>query len=178
MATKSKFENGAQGVETIVEAGNKAAETMVKASSEAAAKGYERIFALGKENVAAAVKASAEALKGYENVAGLGKDNAEAVVKSSTVVAKGFEAIGSRWMELAKTSFDESVAASKALMTCKSVKEFVDVQGSLVRSSIDKVVSESTAITELSAKVANEAMAPIAGRVNATIESLAKHTAH
>ena len=174
MATKSKFENGAQGVETIVEAGNKAAETFVKASSEAATKGYERAFALGKENVEAAVKAGAEALKGYENVAGLGKENAEAVAQSGAILAKGMESIGSRWMALAKTSFDESVAASKALMSCKSVKDFVDVQGSLVRTSIDKVVAESAAITEMSTKVATEAMAPLASRVNATIETFAK----
>jgi phasin family protein len=77
-------------------------------------------------------------------------------------------------MALAKTSFDESVAASKALMSCKSVKDFVDVQGSLVRTSIDKVVAESAAITEMSTKVATEAMAPLASRVNATIETFAK----
>lgn len=178
MAFKSKTENGAHGVENIVEAGNKAAESFVKASSEAAVKGYERAFALSKENVEAAVKAGTEAFKGYENVAGLGKDNAEAVVKSSAILAKGMETISSRWMELAKASFDDSVAASKALMSCKSMKDFVDVQGTLVRTSIDKVVSESAAITEMSTKVATEAMAPIASRVNAAIETFAKPAAH
>ena len=178
MVAKSKFENGAAGVETIVEAGNKAAESFVKASSEAAVKGYERAFAMSKENVEAAVKAGAEAFKGYENVAGLGKDNAEAVVKSSQILAKGMENLSSRWIELARTSFDDSIAASKALMSCKSMKDFVDVQGNLVRTSIDKVVSESAAITETATKLASEAMAPIASRVNATIETFAKPASH
>ncbi|MGH6720367.1 MAG: phasin family protein [Alphaproteobacteria bacterium] len=178
MANKSKAENGAKGFETIVEAGNKAAETVVKASRDAATKGYEHFYTLGKDNVEAAVKAGTDAFKGYENVADLGKDNAEAVAQSGAIFAKGIEAIGSRWAAFAKTSFDESVAASKALMGCKSVKEFVDVQGTLVRSSLDKVVAESAALTEMSAKVTSEALAPITSRVNATIETLTKHAAH
>ncbi|MEX2647506.1 MAG: phasin family protein [Alphaproteobacteria bacterium] len=177
MSNKFKHENGAPGVETFVAAGSKAAESFVKASTEAATQGYERFFSMGKENVEAAVKAGADAFKSYGNVGGLGKENVEAVAKSSAILAKGIESISSRWFELAKASFDESVAASKALMACKSVKDVVDVQGSLVRTSIDKVVSESAAITEMSVKVANEALAPISGRVNAAIETFAKPAA-
>jgi len=163
MANKSKTENGAQGVESFLTAGTK---------------GYEQFFTLGKENVEAAVKASTEAFAGYGDVAGLGKDTAEAVAQSGAILVKGFEAIGTRWASFAKTSFDESVAASKALMGCKSAKEFVDVQGTLVRSSLDKVVAESAALSEMSAKVASQFLAPITSRVNATIETFTKHAAN
>lgn len=161
--SKSKFEGAAKGAEGITGVGTKAAETFIKASTEAATKGYEKF-----------VSASADAFKGYENVAGFSKENVDAVVRSSAIFAKGFETISTRWFELAKAQFEENVAASKAMLGCKSVKEVFDLQGNLVRSSLDKVVSESAALTELSAKVANEAIAPITSSVTSTFEKFAK----
>jgi phasin family protein len=145
MVSKVKFDNGAQGFETVVAAGTKAAETFVKATTEAF-----------------------EAFKGYEAVPGFDKANVEAVVKSQAALAKGFETISARFAELAKTSVEESIAASQALMGCKTVKDMFDVQGNIARAQFGKMVSEGAAITEIGAKVASDAFAPIASQVTKT----------
>ena len=146
--SRNKTENGNPAFESAISVGNKAAESFVKAS--------------------------AEAMKGFDSVTGFSKETIEAVVRSNSILAKGWETIGNHWMELAKDQFEDSVAASKALMGCKSVKDVLDVQGALARKSFDKVVSQSAAISEVSAKVAGEALAPITSRVTATFEKFAK----
>lgn len=163
MSKTNKMDSAVKGANEFANVGTKAAETFVKASTEAATKGYEQF-----------VSASADAFKGYENVAGLSKESVDAVVRSSAIVAKGFETVSTRFFELAKTQFEQNVAASKALFGCKSVKEVFDLQSNLVRASLDKVVSESAALTELSAKVAHEAIAPIATSMTSTFEKFAK----
>ena len=176
MVNKTKIDNGTASYEHVMTAGNKAAETFAKATAEAA-KGYEQFFAASKENVEAAVKAGAEAFKGYEGVAGFGKENVEAVVRTSSVIAKGFETLGARFAELAKASVEESMAASKALMGCRTVKDMMDVQGTIARNQFGKIVSESAAITEIGTKVASEAFAPIASQFSATFEKFTKTAA-
>jgi phasin family protein len=151
MVSKSKVENGSSGFEDVVAAGTRAAETFVKATSEAF-----------------------EAFKGYEGVPAFGKENVEAVVKSQAALAKGFETLSVRFAELAKASVEDSLAASKAFMGCKTVKDVIDVQGNIVRASFGKIVSEGAAITELGAKVASDAIAPIATQVSATIEKFTR----
>ena len=151
MVAKSKFENGAPSIESIVHAGSKAAETFVKAT--------------------------ADAFKSYESVPGFGKENVEAVVRSSTAVAKGFETIGARFAEIAKTSVEESVAASKALMGCTSVQDMIEIQSTIARKQFGKFVSEGAAISELSAKVATDMFAPFASQMNATFGKFTKTAA-
>ncbi len=49
-----------------------------------------------------------------------------------------------------------------------------EVQGDLVKSSYDKLVSDSRRMSDMSVKVAENAAKPIAGRLNVAVEKFTK----
>jgi phasin family protein len=114
------------------------------------------------------------AVKGFEQFNTLGKDNMEAVVAFSTTYAKGIEAINAELMAFAKKSIEDSVNATKALMGAKTVKELVDLQSDFAKTSFDELMSKSSKLGEMYAKVAQQAFEPINARVSETMEKFAK----
>jgi phasin family protein len=78
---------------------------------------------------------------------------------------------------LAQESLEDSVAAGKALVGAKTLKEVIDVSSSLAKSSFDKMVAESSKLSQLSSKLAEEALAPINSRVNAAVQKITKTAA-
>jgi phasin family protein len=86
---------------------------------------------------------------------------------SAAVAQKGFEAISARTVAFQKEALEKHVAATKALMTSKSVQEFVEKQNDYAKTSFEAYVAELTSVSDLVQGVAKEAIAPINDRVNA-----------
>lgn len=163
-----------KSAEAAVSASKEVVESVVKAGSEAAAKGYEQAVAMTKDQVE---RTSSAVFQGYDEIASLGKDNIDACVESGNIVAKGFEDLSKAWMSFAQSSMDAQVAISKQLLGVKSFREAVDMQTSFTKTSFDTAMAESAKLTELSVKVANEAMTPIQDRVNVVTDKLMKPVA-
>lgn len=170
----SPAEDAAQQIEQTVAAGTEAIETAAKAAADAVSKGYEKAVILTKDQVQAAVKAQSAAFRSYEDVVAFAKDNLDAVVKSVTILSQGSQEIGKAVFTLAQNSVEEGVAASKALAGTKTLRDLAERQADLAKASIDKVISETTRLSELSAKVAEDAAAPITERINASLDRLAR----
>lgn len=170
----STAKEATKSAEAAMSAGKEVVESVVKAGSEAAAKGYEQAVAMTKEQVE---RTSSAVFQGYDEIATLGKDNIDACVESSNIVAKGFEDLSKAWMSFAQSSMDAQVAVSKELLGVKTFREAVDMQTSYTKKSFDKVMAESAKLTELSVKVANEALSPIQDRVNVMTDKLLKPVA-
>lgn len=151
----------------------------------APAKALEEIAAHTKQTVEGFIKAGQEQaekvnqqlFKGYDDLAAYNKQNVDALVASSTIAVKGAEQVGKAVAAYAQSSLEQGVATSKALFGVKSVKELFDLQTAYAKQSFDSFVSESTKLSELSVKVANEALAPINARVNATVGKMSKSAA-
>jgi len=152
-------------------------ETVVRASADAATKGVDKAVAMTKEQVDAAVKAGAVAFKKYEDMLQFGKENVEAVVKSGSIVAKGVQDLSHSLVTLAQASMDEQVAAGKALIGAKSIKEVMDLSSSMAKTNFDKLVAEGNKLTQISTKLAEEAFSPLTVRVTAAVEKFFKTAA-
>ena len=135
-------------------------------------------MAKGKTNgggkAAESVQGFGAAVKGFEQFNSLGKDNIVAVVAFSTTYAKGIEAINAELMAFAKKSIEDGVSATKALMGAKTVKELVDLQSDFAKTSFDELMSKTSKLGEMCAKVTQEAFEPINARVSDTMEKFAK----
>ncbi len=164
----------AKPVEAAVAAGAEAVETVVKVGAQVAAKGYEKAVAIGREQVETAVKAGAGAFKGYEDLAGFGTDTVDAVMRSGAILARGAQAFNDVWFGLARASVEEAVGAAKALFGCKSVAEVVDVQTGLAKARYEKFVVDSRRFSDMSAKLAEDAAAPITERVTVAVKTFTK----
>jgi phasin family protein len=135
----------------------------------------EKVVHIAVEQVQTAAKVQAAAFQtSVEDAVALAKDNVEAVVKAGTILSKGLQDIGRDVLGLAQASIEESVSASKAVFGVKTLRELFDLQSNLVKANLDKLMSESTRLSDQSVKLVEEAFAPIQDRVNATVDRLVK----
>jgi len=134
----------------------------------------EQVFALTQQKVD---KMSKQAFQAYEDFAGFQKDNVDAIVSASNIMAKGFESVSKEMMAFTQAQMEQGVAITKAMLGVKTMRELVDMQSEYTRTTFDTMIAEATKLSEMSVKVANEAMEPISARINATIEKIAKPVA-
>lgn len=146
-------------------------ESVMKASQEATQKGYEQAMAMTREHME---KANRQLFQGFDEMTKLAKDNVDAFVAASTVVARAAEDMGKAYMAYAQATVDMTLSTGKAMLGAKTVHEVVDLQNEFAKTSFDSLLAETTKLSELSVKAANEAMEPIQARVNATLEKVAK----
>lgn len=144
-----------------------------EAKSEAKAQ-VDRALTVAKKTVE---QTSAAAVNGYDDLAVLGKSNFDAFVQSNSVVARGFEAIGMEVLACAQRSVEENMAQARALIGARDLREFVELQNDFAKRRVERVLAETAKFTELSTKVANEAMEPLQKRVDATVDTVLKSQA-
>ncbi len=95
------------------------------------------------------------------------KENMEAWAASTAAASKGMEALSARAVAYSKSALEAHTAATKALMTSKSVQEMVEKQTDYVRSAFDVYVSELNSMSDIVTGLAKEAMKPLNERVSA-----------
>lgn len=147
------------------------AQQRFQAAGETAAKSFDRGMIFGTEQVE---KAAQVAFQRFDEFAVFGKENVDAVVKSGTVFAKGFEDLAKAFMGLAQENIETTVSTAKAVMGCTTLRQMVDLQTEIAKTQFDKLVAEGNKFSEMSLKVANEALEPIQARVNVAVEKFVK----
>lgn len=137
---------------------------MATKSARAATEAVEQAAAVStdalRENMDRGLAALSEA-------SAFSKQNVEAWLASAAAAQKGFESISARTVAFQKQALENHVAATKSLMTSKSVQEFVEKQNEYAKSSFEAYVAELTSVSDLVAGVAKDAMQPLNERVNA-----------
>ncbi len=113
-------------------------------------------------------------MKTAEDFLAFGQSNMDAFVKSSQIWAAGVQDISKQVAATAQASFDDTMAAFKALAAVKTPKDALDLQANLVRASLEKAVSETGKVTDASLKLAEQVFAPITAQMNAAVEKFAK----
>jgi phasin family protein len=169
MTTRTRA--AAPKAEDIAAHAKETVETVMKASQEATQKGYEQAMAMTREHME---KANRQLFQGFDEMTKLQKENVDAFVQASTVVARAFEDMGKAYMAYAQAAADMSLATGKAMLGAKTLHEVVDLQNEYAKTSFDSLLAETTKLSELSVKAANEAMEPIQARVNVAMEKMAK----
>ena len=102
------------------------------------------------------------------------KGNVEAVVESTKVYAAGVQDLGKNYVAEAKSAYETLTADIKELAAVKSPAELFQLQGKLARRNFDAMVAYSSKSTEAVTKLANEAFAPISGRISLAASKISK----
>lgn len=100
-------------------------------------------------------------------VGAFGKENLEAWVASATAAQKGVETLSARYVAFSRQAVENHVAATKALMTSKSVQEFVEKQSDYAKASMEAYMAEVNSLSDLVAGVAKDAIKPLNERMTA-----------
>jgi phasin family protein len=174
MVTKAKSEKFTKPLESVVEVGKQTVENALKFGTEVATKNYEKAIAATQEQFE---KATSVAFASYDEMTSFGKENIDAVVKSSTMLVKGMETVGKEVASYGQVSIEKSVSNAQALFGAKTLREFLELQAEIAKSSFDAWVEESAKLGELGAKLANEAFEPIHEQVTVAVEKMMKPVA-
>ena len=172
--TAKKTEKTATPVDAAVNAGKETMEKFTKVSQEAAQKNVDAAVVATKENVE---KASAAFFKGFDQFTNLAQANVDAMSKSMDVMTKGMESASKTWFAFTQTTVDASVDFGKQVMGAKSVNEIVDLQNTYAKTTFDGMVAESSKVSEMAVKTANEAFAPLKAQLEETVETMVKPAA-
>jgi phasin family protein len=139
----------------------------LKAGASAVTAGFEQTQTKVKENMEKVMRTA-------EELVSFGQGNLEAFVKSGQIWAAGVQDLSRQFAATAQAHLDETLSTFKALTAVKSVKEVVDLQSGLARSTVEKTLSETGRFTEASVRLAEQAAAPIAARVTLAVEKFGR----
>ena len=133
-------------------------------AAKSATEAFESVTAASSEAVRENIDRSLAAMS---EASAFGKQNVEAWIASAAAAQKGFEALSARSVAFQKEALEKHVAATKSLLTSKSVQEFVEKQNDYAKTSFEAYVAELTTVSDLVQGVAKETLQPINERVNA-----------
>ena len=129
----------------------------------------------GFEKTQAEVKANMEkAIKTAEEMVTFGQGNVEAVLKSSQIWATGVQDLGKNFAATAQAHMEQTMSTWKAMAGVKSLKEAIDLQSSLTRTTVEAALAQSGKLTDASIKLAEQAIAPITARVTLAVEKFGR----
>jgi phasin family protein len=128
---------------------------------------FQSLFADANERSQDLVKKSQ---KVAEELADLARANVEAVVEAGRVAAQGARSIGQDVVATSRDGVEQTADAIRSLAEAKSPTEYLQLQGEFARASFDRVVAETSKLTESLVKLAGEAFQPISNRATANAE--------
>ena len=105
-----------------------------------------------------------------EQMADLTRANVEAVVEASRVAANGARTIGQDVVATGRDGVEQAADAIRSLAEAKSPTEYLQLQGDFARASFDRMVAETSKLTETMVKLAGEAFQPLSNRASANAE--------
>ena len=102
-----------------------------------------------------------KAIKSATDMFSFAQGNFEAVTRSSQILATGMQDMTQTIAASTKATLDDTVNTMKAMGAVKSIKEAMDLQAALLRSTMEKAVSQTSKLTDSTMKLSEQAMAPI-----------------
>ncbi len=118
-----------------------------------------------------------DATKSFEQYTGAGRETFEAFVKASTLATEGYGAMGQEWIEFGRRAMEQNATAAKAMLSAKSLPDFLELQGDWAKNAFEGYVAKTTKLSEMALKTANEAAAPIQSHVDDLVATFAKPAA-
>src|SRR5262249_30062042 len=133
-------------------------------AAKSATEAFEQVTSASSEAVRENIDRGLAALS---EASAFGKQNMEAWLASAAAAQKGMETISARTVAFSKSAIENHVAATKSLMTSKSVQECVEKQNDYAKTSFEAYVAELTSLSDLVSGVAKEVTQPINERISA-----------
>jgi hypothetical protein len=91
-------------------------------------------------------------------MAGAAESAAEMTRSDGEAVAERLQEAGALWSELAQDAMRQNVEAAQNLMRCRTLADLMEVQSDWMRRSLDNFLSRGARLSELSARLAIDAM--------------------
>lgn len=113
-------------------------------------------------------------MKTAEDMFAFSQGNLDAVTRSSQILATGVQDMSQSVAATARATLDDTMNTFKAFAGVKSIKEAMDLQTSLFRSALERVVSQTSQLTDSSMKLSEQAFAPIGARLSLATDKFSR----
>lgn len=115
-----------------------------------------------------------KAVKTAEDFVSFSQGNFEAMMKAGQIWIAGVQDMHKAAAASAQAQVEAAMGSFKALSGVKSMKEAMDLQTSVARTSLETAMAETGKLTDASVKLAEQAMAPITERVTLAVEKFGR----
>jgi phasin family protein len=115
-----------------------------------------------------------KAIKSATDLFSFAQGNLEAITRSGQILATGMQDMTQTIATSSKATLEDTVSTMKAMAAVKSIKEAMDLQTALMRSTLERAVSQTSKLTDSSMKLSEQAMAPISARVTLAVETFGR----
>ena len=165
--TEDTMISAAQDAQDVVKQGFDKSVAALKDGMTGAVAGFEKTQTEVKANMDKAIKTA-------EEFVSFGQGNVEAAMKASQILASGIQDLSKSFAATAQAQMEQTVATWKAFAGVKSLKEAIDLQSNLARTSLEAAMNESGKLTDASMKLAEQTFAPITARVSLAVEKFGR----
>jgi phasin family protein len=110
--------------------------------------------------------------KAFEDINAAVSNYVSAVTKSSAALWQGIEEISRNVGGLSQEGFTRCVSAYTSLASAKTPQEAINTQTEFVKESFDSAVANGSKVSELTVRVAKEAISPLTQHANETISAV------
>ncbi len=110
--------------------------------------------------------------KAFEDINASVSNYINAVTKSSAALWQGIEEITRNVSGLSQETFARTVSAYTTLASAKSPQEAISTHTDFVKDSFDNAVANSSKVSEISVRTAQEAFSPLTQHANEAISAV------
>ena len=100
------------------------------------------------------------------------KGNAEALAESGRILAAGLHELATSYAEQVRSAYETATADAKEIAAIKAPSDFLTLQGEIMRRNFDAAMAFAAKNSEAMLKLANDAIAPISGRMSIAVEKV------
>ncbi len=111
-----------------------------------------------------------------EQAGNLGRHGFAAIAKSSQIWTSGLQDMSRLMADAAQAYVDSAMSTWGAMSNVKTVKELMELQTNLIRTSLERAMADTSKLTSFSMKLAEESMEPVTARMRVTAETLTHPT--
>ena len=119
-------------------------------------------------------KAAQKIMQACEEARSLTREHMDATMRSANLAWEGCTEINRNMSSLVQESMARAMNAGKTMMAAKSVREVMDMQTEFMKEFMDCWVSGTGKISEISARVTQNAMSPLAEHANNAMGKMAQ----
>ena len=167
-STRRAAEQTAQTARTMSEATERAART----GAEAVRRNTENLNENWRSGADAASRMAERSMDQFSKIFGLSSDtarqtlqrssgNLQAMIETTTLIAGGLQNVSGEWMRFAQSRFEDNLDRIDDLMGCRTVQDCLALQTEIVRDNFEALLQSMRRASELSTRVADDAMQKI-----------------
>ncbi|MFN7633645.1 MAG: phasin family protein [Acetobacteraceae bacterium] len=112
--------------------------------------------------------------KAAEEMAEFNRGTFDVMAKASQAYVAGMQELAKQYFAVAQGMAEHTVSGFKAVTAAKSLKEASEIQANMAKAAMEKSMSETAKLNETAFKLAEQFAQPVAARMTAAMEKMAK----